>query len=103
MENYTGDILMQQVFWGHNDSWENDPSFGLQSLGCGVDLKVQGENQMTRSNPGLFQIAVLFLYYGRNHNIRKNGASPTLYQEIEGECQIQCGTDFTKFNEIVMY
>ena len=105
MENNTGDIVVQQVSRGHHGSREHSPELKLQSLECGADLKAQDENQLRptylQSNPAQLQIAVLLLYYGANHNIRKNEGEAPLYREIKGECYI-CGVGFTAFNESLM-
>ena len=109
MENDTGDIVVQQVSWGHHGSGERGHGLKLQSLESGADLETQDENQdenqlrptYLQSNPAQLQIAVLLLYYGANHNIRKNEGEAPLYREIKGECYI-CGVSFTAFNESLM-
>ena len=84
-----GYISAQQVPRGDCGSWEHGLDFAPQSLERGIDLNMQEDNQMTQTylqlNLGPFQIAVLLLYYGANHNI---GGEAPIYQEIKGEYYI---------------
>ena len=47
-------------------------------------------------NTGPFQIAVLLLYYGVNHNIAKNWGEATSYQECVCEYYIQGAVGMTQ-------
>ena len=54
-------------------------------------------------NTGPFQIAVLLLYYGVNHNTAKNGGEAPLSEECVCEYYIQCGISLTQCLTRVMY
>ena len=89
LENDMGGISVQQVLRGDHGSQERGVGSAQQSLGRSVVFNVQGDNQITQiylqSSPGPFQIAVLLLYYGANHNI---GGEAPIYQETKGEYYI---------------
>ena len=54
-------------------------------------------------NIGSFQIAVLLLYYGADHNIAKNGGEAPLHQECMCEYYIQGAVGMTQCLMRVMF
>ena len=99
-----GVISVQQVTRGDQSLQERGLVFVQQSLERSVVFNVQGDNEMAptylQSNPGPFQMAVLLLYYGANHNM---GGEASIYQEIKGEYYIHSGVDIKTTNESLIW
>jgi ankyrin repeat protein len=91
-ENNLSEIAVRQVSRGLYGSQERDPQ---RSLKLGADLDVRDNNQATSIYLQLhlewdpFQIAILLLYHGADHNTGNNSGETPLNKEIEGEYYIQ--------------
>jgi ankyrin repeat protein len=97
-ENETGETPVHQV---------SRRQYGPRELSAGVvqlvpepdvDIDVQERDHVLRSNFGLVRIVQALLDHGANVNAGRSGGETSfkLYQELEGEYQIQCSLRITQ-------